>query len=224
MSNSIQILLNQIIKQALPEINSGIQNEIKSNHLDPWGQVAHGSDRLGSINLGICEASANADYNVNNLRGLSSVEITNLEITSVQSQGNKFVGTVNMSAFLRANLSANVGGGIEAQCGFLHPHVGISGSVNVSGTQMSGIGTFEASMDGDKVCLDSIVISRPTINFDNIDVHIDGLGIFNTFLHPLEDLIVGLFKTQISSAVANAVTPLVNNELKNVLSQCLTLA
>lgn len=226
MSNPIQNLLNKIIQGALPEINSGIQNAIKDAHLDPWGQVAHGKDTLGTINLGICHASAIADYNVSNMRGLSTININTLEITSLH-QGDsdtQFIGSVNMAASLRGNLSTNVGGGIEAKCGFLHPHVGISGSASVSGTNASATGTLTASIKGGEVCIDSIVISNASVNFSNVDVHIDGLGIFNVFLQPLIDIIVNIFKSQITGAIASAVTPLINTELKKVASQCLAMA
>ncbi|AXG71442.1 hypothetical protein KORDIASMS9_03699 [Kordia sp. SMS9] len=225
MSNPIQGLLNQIIQGQLPKINSEIQGVIKSNHLDPWGQVAHGNDTLGSINLGICHASVVASYNIQNMTGLSSFNIHQLEITSVQ-QGinpNELVGTVNMIASLSSNISSHLGGSLQARCGFLHPRVGIGGSASVSGVTAAATGTFSASVDGSKVCLNTIALSAASVNYGNVDVSIGGLGIFNKFIGVLTDMISGLFKGQIRGAISSAITPIINRELDNVMPQCESL-
>jgi hypothetical protein len=225
MSNPIQGLLNNIIKGLLPKINSEIQGVIKSNHLDPWGQVAHGSDTLGTIDLGMCNARAEASYNINNMTGLSSFSIDHLEITSVQEGANvgELVGTVNMTASLASHLSTHVGGRLEAKCGFLHPSVGIGGSATVSGVTVDATGSFTASIEGSNVCLSAITLSAASINYANVAVSIDGLGIFNAFLKPLTELITGLFKGQIRGAISSAVTPIINKELKTVMPQCQSL-
>lgn len=225
-SDPIQDFLNAIIKSLLPKINSEIQSAIKSNHLDPWGQVAHGSDTLGSINLGICHASVRASYNVGNMKGLSSFDIKSLQISSAHQDGNnpgKLVGTVTMSGALGSNLSAHVGGGVEAKCGFIHKSVGLGGTATVKGTTVNATGSFTASIDGNKVCLNSVIISNASIDYGNVDVSIDGLGIFNSFLSPLIDVIVGLFKGQIRGAISSALTPLINKEVSSVIPQCKNL-
>ena len=226
MSNSIQPLLNNIIQDTIPEINSGIQNAIKSGHLDPWGQVAHGNNTLGTIDLGICNASAVANYNVNNMKELSTISIDTLEVTSVHQGQNdtQFIGSLNMSASLSSSLSANIGGVVEAQCGFVHPHVGINGEAFVASTDANASGALTASIKGGEVCIDSIVISNVSVNFDDIQVHINGLGIFNSLERLLTNIIVGVFESQIRNAIASALTPIMNTQLQKVTSKCLTMS
>jgi hypothetical protein len=223
MGNPIEQFLNQIIINALPSINKGIQSGIKSAHLDPWGQVANGSDVLGSINLGICHASATADYSITNMRGLSSFTIESLEIVSVQpnaSDPSKLDGTIAMNARFGSNLETNLGGSIEAKCGFIHPHVGISGNVEVTSVSASATGTFNASTSKGKVCMDAVTVSGFNVNYGSINIHINGLGIFNVFLKPLEDLITNILKGKIRSAITSAIKSAVNNEIKKEFPKC----
>jgi len=226
MNKPVEHFLNQIIKKMLPKMNSRMQNGIKEVHLDPWGLVEHGQDILGTINLGICNASATADYLVTNMRGLSSIAIDSLAIKSFNndpSDPSKLVGTIEMKGAMGAGLSTNIGGGIEARCGFIHPHVGISGKGKVNDVTVSATGTFNASTQFGKVCLESINISEVMVDFGSVDIHIYGLSIFNIFLQPLIDLIVTLFKGKIKSAITNALSSAINNEIKNEMPQCVSM-
>lgn len=226
MSNPIEQFLNQIIKNALPSVNKGIQSGIKNAHLDPWGQVAHGSDTLGKINLGICHASATADYSITNMKGLSSFTIKSLEIMSVQpnaSDPSKLAGTISLNASFASNLETSLGGGIEAKCGFIHPHIGISGNTKVSSITASATGTFNASTTKGKVCIDSITVNGFNVNYGSIGVNINGLGIFNVFLKPLEDLIITILKGKIRSAITSAIKSAVNNEIKKEFPKCTSI-
>lgn len=224
-SNPLVGILNAIIKAKLPAINSAIQGAIRDNHLDPWGQVASGQDTFGSINLGVCHASVGADYNVNNMRGLSGFSIANVTVQSLSSDpsnSNSLSGTITLDAGISGDLSTGVGGGVEAKCGFIHPHVGISGKATVSGTTVHAAGSFTASLSdsGSKICLDKVSVSNATIDYGNVHVTIDGLGIFNSILSPLIDAIVGLFKGQIRSAIASALTPILNSKINGELPLC----
>lgn len=226
MSNPIEQLLNKMIQNMLPKINSGIQGAITSGHLDPWGQIAHGSDTLGSINLGICDASVGASYNIGNMRGLSSFTINSLVITNVHQDGgdaSKLTGTLVLKASLKSNLSAHAGGSVEAKCGFVHPHVGIGGTATVSGTTGIATGTFTASTENGNICLNTISISAMAIDYNNINVSIDGLGVFNSFLGPLTSAISNLFKGPIRNAIASAVQPIINSKVNDALPQCQSL-
>jgi hypothetical protein len=226
MSNPIEQLLNQMIQNALPSINGAIKNQIISNNLDPWGQVASGSDTLGSINLGICDASCNANYNVGNMTGLSSFAINSIVLSQTQTDPtdpSKLVGMVQVNASLGSNLSAGVGGGIEAKCGFIHPSVGINGSATISGINGLANGSFVATVSSGQVCLSSASISTMAISCDNINVSVDGLGIFSFLLDPLVNAIVGLFRGQITSAIGSAVTPVLNSKINGILPICQNL-
>lgn len=224
--NPIEQLLNQIIHNMLPQINSGIQTTIRNNNLDPWGQIANGNDDLGSIDLGICDASASANYNVGNMNGLSSISINSIILSQTQtdpSDPTKLLGSIQLSAVLNSNLSAHLGGGIEAKCGFIHPSVGIGGTATASGVSGSATGSFTASVNANSVCLNSITMSDLSINYGNLSIDVDGLGIFNTFLSPLISLFTGLFEGPISSAISSALKPVLNTQINNAMPQCQNL-
>ncbi|WP_346882202.1 hypothetical protein [uncultured Algibacter sp.] len=230
MSNPIQDLLNQMIKNQLPTINSGVQAAIKSNHLDPWGQVAHGSSTIGSVNLGIATVGVSANYNVNNMSGLSSFSISALEVQTVTADPNdssKLSGHIYMTASLGRNLTAHAGGGLKASFkNFIHnisKSVGIGGTANVSGISTNASGSFSASVENGKVCLNAIDLSSVGVDYGSVNVSIDGLGFFNSFISPVTDAIVGLFKGQIRGAISNAITPMINAQIRGILPQCKSL-
>lgn len=227
MSNPIQDLLNQMIKNQLPTINSAIQGTIKSKNLDPWGQVAHGSDHLGSINFGVFKLSSTANYNIGNMTGLSSFVIDSLDIQSVTADPNdasKLGGHIHMTASLRSNISAHAGGGITGTFhNFIHnisESVGIGGTATASNVSTEASGGFTASVEGGKICLSAINLSNVSVNYGSLNVSIDGLGIFNSLLSPLTDAIIGLFKGPIKGAISSAITPVINSQIKGVLPQC----
>lgn len=221
--NPIEDLLNKMVTAMLPVINTGIQNAIIGGNLDPWGQVANGNDNFGSIDLGICDASANGHYNVNNMRGLSSITIDSFVLSSLgehPDNSNELHGIVNLSAFLARDLSANAGGDIEAKCGFLHPSVGISGSANVSGAVARASGSFTASINSGSVCLNSVTISDLRVSYSGVNIDIDGLGIFNFVLRPLIDAISSLFRGPITDAIGGALRPVLNDQINKVMPLC----
>tara|TARA_B110000211_G_scaffold158033_1_gene178892 strand:- start:1061 stop:1810 length:750 start_codon:yes stop_codon:yes gene_type:complete len=217
-------LLNAIIKAKLPDINAAIGGAIKSQGLDPMIHVASGNDNIGSINLGICTATASASYALQNLTGLSSLVINSLEITSATTgeDGKVVHGSVALNASMTSNLGINVGGRFTAGCDFLKPSVGISGRVTVSSVTVAATGDFDATVGSD-ICLTEIHISNPGLNYGSIKVDIDGLGIFNSLLHPLENFILGIVKGQLVGAIQGALTPALNNAINGQLPQCSSL-
>lgn len=219
-----QNLLNAIIKSSIPKINSAVGSAIKSNGLDPMVHVASGRDTIGSIDLGICTAEAVANYALQNLVGLSSFNIDSISITSATTSedGSKMHGNVKLVAQMKSNLGINLGGSFKAGCGFLKPSVGLGGKVTISKITVNATGDFDATI-GDKICLTDIDITNPGLNYDNINVDIDGLGIFNSLLHPLENFILGLVKGPIINTIEGALTPAINSAVKGVLPECASI-
>lgn len=222
--NQFQDLLNALIKAKLPEINNAIPNAIRNQGLDPMINVTSGSNTIGSINLGICTAEAVASYNLQNLTGLSSLRINALTITNAITtpDGNSVHGTVALNAVLTSNLSIHLGGSFKAGCGFIKPSVGLGGTVTVSNVSINASGDFNAAV-GAQLCLNNIDIMNPGLDYGNINIDIDGLGIFNSLLHPLEGFILGLVKGPIVNLIESSVTPPVNNAISGILPQCTSL-
>ena len=215
----IAAIINKLIQQHLPSINQAIAGQVRSRNLDPLVHVASGSTRLGSINLGLCTAYVEAGYEVDNLRGLSSLTIGSLQVeacgTCPQTPG-QVNGTLSILGSL-GGISAGIGGNVKAGCGFISHSVGLSGNASASSVQANGTGSFQASIANGQVSLNSVQLNQLEIHYSGLTVNINGLGIFNDFLRPLDNFILGLFYGQISSVVAQALTPVLNTQIGNVL-------
>lgn len=219
-----QDLLNALISANLPTINSAIPPAIVSRGLDPMQNVTSGSDTIGSINLGICTAEAVASYVLQHLTGLSSFQINSLVVTSANADpsGTSVTGTIQLNAVLTSNISIEVGGNFKAGCLYVTPSVGISGTATVSGVSISASGDFRASI-GSQLCLTAIDVTNPALNYGNASISIDGLGILNELLSPLEDFILGLVKGPIIGLIQSAVTPPINSAIAGALPLCTNL-
>jgi hypothetical protein len=219
-------LLNKMITNQLSTINAAIQTAIRTGGMDPWGTITTGGTCLGSINLGICNASANVSYSVNNMRGLGSFRIDAIQLSGTQTDPanpSVLVGSVSVNASLKDNISANVGGEFDAKCGFIHPSVGVSGDVRTSGTQGTAAGTFSASVQNNQVCLTSVSLGSLYISVGGINVHIGSLGIFSSFADPLANLITNKLNGNIANAVSNVVKPILSRQISGVLPLCQSL-
>lgn len=225
MSNQFQDLLNALIQAKLPQINGAVAAAIRSRGLDPMIHVTSGSQTIGRIDLGICTAEAVAGYALQNLTGLSHLHINSLAITSVTTtpDGSALHGSVQLNATVTSNLGIHLGGSFKAGCGFIKPSVGLGGNVTITSVSINASGDFEATI-GPQLCLTQIEVKNPGLNYGNINVDIDGLGIFNSLLHPLENFILGLVKGPVIGLIENAVTPAVNNALKGIFPQCTSLS
>jgi|JI10StandDraft_1071094.scaffolds.fasta_scaffold107966_1 hypothetical protein len=212
-------ILNSLLSKNLPAINQALRGAIVGNNLDPLRSVASGSDTLGHIDLGICTASASANYYVANLTGLSSFSIQSLAITGaspVHDQPNAVSGTLALNASV-GGMGAHVGGSFKAGCGFISQSVGISGSVSINSASVASGGDFIATTSGGEVSITYLDVEGLSLTYQGLSVSIDGLGIFNKFLSPLEDLIIGQFQGSIRSAIAGAITPVINTQLAKLV-------
>ena len=224
MSNDPLIgILNNIIKQHLGDITSKVDEGIRSAGLDPMHHVAGGSHTLGRVNLGVGHASVDAHYDLGDLRGLSSMKIEQFEITGGGSDPNNpsaFGGTILLHAAFGSDLKIHAGGGIEAKVLFIHKSVGIGGTVTVSDASATASGSFNAAIKDGQICLEKVQLGGLSVNYAHMGVDIDGLGFFNEFLHPLENLILGAAKGAIRGVVSSALHSPVNNAINGQLPLC----
>lgn len=221
MNSPLEGLLNDLIQNQIPTLNSSVERTIKSQGLDPIQAVYSGSSNLGTVNMGICSADANANYHLENLEGLSSLRISNMVVTSVQTSnnGSKLHGNINFYASFPSNLTASIGGKIHAACGLVHDSVDIEGEVYWDAVNMSANCIFEATL-GSHLCLNSLLISNPSIGYGNMNVNIDGLGIFNGLLQPLKDVILGAMKNALETNISGQIAIPVNKAFTEALPQC----
>ena len=213
-------IVNALIDAMLPALNAALPKAIKDAGLDPWKEVAKGSETLGKINLVVCTASAKASYSIKDMLGLSSIEITSADVTSLEGT-TTVTGTLTMAAKLNKNLSAKLSGKVSASCGIVSESVGISGSVTAKGVTGKATGDFTATLSVEQSCMTSVKITKFSLNYSDIDVKVDGLGIFNSLLDPLVDAIDDLFGDAIKGEVADALKPVLNDLLADELPFCI---
>lgn len=213
--------VNALLDALLPTINKVLPPAITAAGLDPWKDVVSGSDTLGKINLGICTASAKASYSIKDMTGLSSLQLTSIDALSL-SGTTTITGTLSLAGALGKSLSAKVSGKINAKCGVISESVSISGKATAKGVTGKGTGEFTATL-GAESCLTAVTITAFSLDYTDIDINIDGLGMFNSFMDPLVDAVDALFGDVIKDEVAKALMPVLNDLLKGELPLCITL-
>jgi hypothetical protein len=215
-------IVNALIDALIPELNQELPQAIKDAGLDPWKTVVKGSETLGKIDLGVCKASAKASYSITDMTGLSSIEI--LSATASNLGGTTTVtGTLTMSARLNKSLSAKVSGKISAKCGVISDSVKISGSATAKGVTAKATGDFTATI-GTESCITTANITKLSLDYSDIDVKINGLGVFNSLLDELVDAVDDLFGNAIKGEISDALRPVFNDLLKDELPFCIGVA
>lgn len=220
--------LNALIAELLPVLNQQLPAFIVDEGLDPMETVVSGSDTLGKIDLGICKAEVKANYSITDMKGLSSLYIKSLTVTvsvinggESTSEATELQGTVAVSAELQSSLSANVSGSIEASCGGISEKAGISGKVTAKGVTGTGTADYTATFSATQSCFSKLHITDLNLNYKDIDVSIDGLGVFNEFLQPLVDAINALFGSYIKDELSSVVKNVLNDLLDDTLPYCI---
>ena len=214
----------------ITQINTNLDNGIIANNMDPWGQAAHGSSTLKEINLGFCKAEANGNFAVQNLTGLSTLNISEFNISDIypQSEGSDiYYGVGSCDGTIDA-LSAGLYGYVRAHCGALGDHVDPTGSISIGGISFTLHFNVSGTLDtsDNEFCVNSL--NFPSFeNFDllgNVDVQINGLGIFQSLLEPIINWVTNnLIKSVLASAIEVAITNNVNQELNSNLPICISL-
>lgn len=213
-------IVNALIDALIPTLNQELPQAIKDAGLDPWKDVVSDEETLGKINLGVCTASAKAKYSIKDMVGLSSMEILAADVTSLNGT-TTVTGTLTMSAKLNKDLSAKVSGSVSAKCGFISEKVSISGTVTAKGVTGKATGDFTATVGVPQSCLAAVKITSFSLDYDDIKVKIDGLGIFNSLLDPLVDAVDALFGKEIKTEIADAIKPVLNDLLADELPFCI---
>lgn len=211
-------LINEAVKEVLPGLNKNIQASIRQDGLDPMTKVISGHENAGSINLGICTAHAGVSYSLRQLTGLSSLTIESVTVCGISGDINSFSSSISINLKLSKDLDCNVAGKVSAGCGFIHKSAGLSGKLDASGITLSATGVLKggASLQEQKVTIQSINVSSLNLEYKDVSVKIDGLGIFNSLLEIISSSISGIFKQYITSSLSQIITGIINEEMRSV--------
>jgi hypothetical protein len=219
----ITVIVNALLQALLPAINQNLPALIKEEGLDPMKLVYEDDPTLASIDLGVCTAKLIAKYSIKNMTGLSSIWIDSATATDVTANGLHVTGNVSLAARLRSNLKADVSGGLRAKCGFIDESADIDGTATAIDVTGTGTGVLSATLDEQQACLTEVFIKQMKLDFKDINVKVDGLGVFNDYLNDLVDVIEAAFGSAIKSEVSRALTPVFNDLLASLLPLCAAL-
>lgn len=212
-------ILNKLIATLLPQINAEISDYIVDGGMDPWKTVLSKEEEIGKIDLGICTAKVEAEFAVENMKGLGSFEITSMSVQSA-SGTTDVTGMLTVSAKVNSNLSGTVSGKVSGKCGILHESVEISGTLKASIVVASATAQYAVTIGPEQGCLTGVTLAGLSINAGKIEVGIKGLGLFGKLLEPLAEIVVDEFKSGLTKIVAAAVMPVLNKALTKVLPIC----
>jgi endonuclease/exonuclease/phosphatase family metal-dependent hydrolase len=203
--------INAMADHLVDSINGMIPGYIESKGYDPMASVASSRTTLGKIKLAPkIKAKATADYSIKNLRGLSSIRITEIIIDEVNYSDTEVNGTLFLSGVFDSDLKADVTGKIEAKAAGVKEKVKIKGTAIAKGARTNGNGYYSASLSIRQSSLDDVEVTRLQLNWSNLKVNISGLGFFNKYLNDVEDLVESLYISKLKSAITDSVLLSVN--------------
>ena len=216
-------LVNEALKDLLPVVNPIIDQEIKSQNLDPWQNVAGGTASPGQYcydfpwPVGNECVGASASWSVTNFKGLSALKIQKFTAISLQKTGgnDEFSADVNLIVSSASSLQGSVSGSVGAKVAFIHPTVSIGGNVTVNSPVANDTGTITVSYKDGKICISKISLSAPTVHTGDISVSVNGLGVFDFLLDGVVNVIVNGFKSQLLGLLSSQLTPLLNREINS---------
>lgn len=214
-------LVNTLIKGMLPTLDAALPAIIDSAHLDPYATVTSGRESAGKVNLGICEATAYADYAVKNLVGLKGLQFTGIDLTSVNADKTTITATGNYHIATSKNLAAKLSGSVTAKCGFIHPSLGLSGAVTVHGAQAYGTVTLKGAVTvvggSIKAQITALTLDSLSASVSGIDVDISSLGIFNGVVGDLASALSTLLKGVIVGELQDLLKPPLQGVINGLL-------
>lgn len=218
-------VLDALLTAFMPFLNQAIPKYIKDAGLDPWKAGFSGSKTLGKIDLGICKASVKASYSFKDIKGLSSLVITEMKyVERNTSQEPTITGAIELKAVLNSDISAKVSGKITAGCGGINESVGISGKAKAEGVTGIGVMVYTAELAAPQSCYTKMEIKNLNLMYSDIDVDIDGLGMFNKFMNPLVDTVNGAFGDLIKGAISDVLETELNKLIKGIMPFCITVS
>jgi len=218
-------LLNQVLAKLVPVLTPVIDTIIKKEGLDPMASAASGSVSK-KINLGVCTATASASWAVNDLTGLSTLDLLQLQAVAIVGAINPAAlnATLSVATTFTGNLNAQVKGNAKAKCSFVDPSIGISGSVQVSGLTAAGTGKFESvATNLTYPCLKVVNIEALKITYKAIKVQINDLGIFKDILDDLTNDIIAHFKNDLETTISDMTRKAAQDAVNGMLPYCVHL-
>ena len=219
MSSQIQAEVNRLFQQDIPQLTSAIDQEIKSSGFDPLRHLMSSANTLGSVDLGVCHASANTNYSIVNTSGLSQLRITDFTSGTLHSKNTaqtEFYGTFQVRGEMN-NIQSQIVGRFEAGCGLIHPSEGIGGYIR-SSAEVIISGAFTVLTSGNNVHITEISVQSFTLDFTGINLNLNSLGIFSALQSPFENYMIGAYRYQGKNTLQNMLSTPIHSGFQKLLS------
>ncbi|KAJ3397593.1 hypothetical protein HDU92_006388 [Lobulomyces angularis] len=212
-------------KVLLPNINNLLSNIIVNSKLDPILVLAE--DKVStSINFGLVEPNLNATYKLSNVKGLSKIKLTELQILECKmcEVQNDICILKCKGGMNKIDISVEIKGNANTKVGLNLPEASLSGKVESLGITSNFLATAKLktitgflfnSYEITEVTIDSI-----NCDFKNVNVYVDGLvGIFNPLVNWILTLIENVFKKSLTSVICFAF----KNDIQKTISSLLPI-
>ena len=220
MENFVEIL-NDMIQENMGTIDKIVSKQIKSNGFDPAGGSSSGSANTGEIGYGGVSLECKLKYDVKGLTGLSNSSFQKLHIDTahIALGTHRFSGTGSFKFGSRNHLTAHGSGSVtgtfENWVKNISKTVSVGAKATINGYYLSGSVSVTGVIKNNKVTIESMIIEESNTHIGDVDVDVDvnGLGIFN----PVINLVAGAFANGFATLASNALDglfPLVNNVIK----------
>ncbi|WP_163132376.1 hypothetical protein [Agarivorans sp. Alg241-V36] len=240
--NSIEDLLNKVIKKLLPLVNASIPRLMEELDMDPMVDVASDKETLPEFPFPVPSwppyvwVKPELSYAIFDMVGLASLRIDTMTIEKVNCRADfeesdtqhlsEYAGELEFVGNLERDISTKVLGRVRAQAKMPWPFPDVNASVAVKGKATAqggganGKAIFTASIKDGQVCFNKLDIYLIHLTYSNITIKIDGLGIFNELLKPVVSIIEYFFGEQLRTLVASLVQSALNQELRDLLPVC----
>ncbi|KAJ3318154.1 hypothetical protein HDV06_000783 [Boothiomyces sp. JEL0866] len=200
--------LNSLISGTLDGINQQIPTMIQNGHFDPLAVVAVGSTPPKPVNLGFCQADAEAGYTLTNLIGLHTLQIDHATVLSaiINDTTGNFAAEVQ-AAIKPVSIALDFSGFITSHCGLIHTKEALNGNVAIQSLDIAlNANVFFDTSNG--FAVDTATLEGIQITYGQIDVTFDGFAqIFNPLLEFITSHIQGRVKSQLLDQLDSLVKP-----------------
>ena len=119
---------NNILSLAVAPASYIIRKEINAAGLDPLQQAISGT-QTAVQSIGICKANTEVNYNISNIKGLSTLTLNKVDIVNAQKSDDGSVRLNLEATILPLDLKGFIDGSLRAECGFFKPAIKINGEL-----------------------------------------------------------------------------------------------
>jgi len=200
------------------ELNNHLADLIHEAKLDPIVDVFADAKTLGNIRLGLVSSDIVSEYALTDLTGLASLNIISIDNTHLTRDKLHFNLHAGMPLQLQQDLHTNISGEIRSRIGFFGQSMTISGHAKVTNVNIDASIKIQGQVNlhlkkSPEILFSQLSIERMVIDYDEITVNVDGLGVLNRFISPFSVVLSRILKSYLTKAADREVIQAINTKL-----------